>query len=122
MEESQAPPTDYPSSQKTAAVLMTLVAPFLSIIAALVMMGSEQNPVRRASLKSWAWLSGSLLVIGFVIGLSLFVSFAGSVNGGGSSEGPCVGGPKMGEPLVQIGPNRYRQECAISGSTVVRLP
>jgi hypothetical protein len=127
--EAPAPPgityeDDYPGSTKAAAVLLTLVAPFLSLIAALVLMGQQQNSVKKATLKAWAWFSGTLLAIGAVI-VIMFVAAAASHMGSGAgsdSSGPCQGGPKMGVPLEQIGPHKYRQLCEFGGSTVVHLP
>ena len=97
---------DYPASTKVGAALFTCVAPFLSLIAALMMMGNERNPVRRASLKLWAWVSGGLLALGVVILISVLASVAGSSGGSSSTKGPCTGGPKLGEPLTPLGHHR----------------
>jgi hypothetical protein len=40
---------DYPSEYKLAAGLVTVIAPFVSLVAALIMRGSQSNPVRRAT-------------------------------------------------------------------------
>ncbi len=110
----------YQSGMTAGAVLLTVFAPFIALVAALIMLGSERSPVRRAFLRTWAWWSGGVLVVGTIIAISLFAAIASGTNT--DEKGPCVGGPKLGAPGVQVGPHRYRFPCEISGSTVVRLP
>ena len=126
--DAPAPPApsddDYPGTSKAIAVLFSIFAPFLSLIVALVLRGSERNPVRRASLKSWAWLSGALIALGIVIAIALVAAFASHTSsaGGTNSNGPCQGGPRMGAPGEQVGPHKYRFPCEFGGSTIVRFP
>lgn len=103
------------------AVLLTIFAPFIALVVALVMRGSETNPVKQAFLKSWAWAAGALVVAYFVIGLIL-VSAVMSAGSHVDSSGPCQGGPVLGAPGESLGNHRYRFPCVGGGSTVVRLP
>jgi hypothetical protein len=112
---------DFAPAPKLIAVLLTIVMPFISLIAALILRSSEGSPIRRASLRTWAIASGAWLALGVII---LIIAVA-SVAGGGVSQntpsrsGPCVGGPDMGSTGVPIGHNKYRFPCAGGGSTVV---
>jgi hypothetical protein len=54
----------YPGSVVAAAVLATLAFPVLSLIAALYLLGREQDERKRAGLRTWAWSAGGLLAIG----------------------------------------------------------
>jgi hypothetical protein len=109
----------FSQGMKAGAVVGTIFAPFVSVVVAMVMLGSETNPVRRSFLKTWAAISGALLVLWFVIVLAVASSFSHS---GPSTNGPCIGGPVIGAPGEQIGPHRYRFPCEGGGSSVVRLP
>ena len=104
---------------KAAAVLGSIFAPFISVVVALVMLGSETNPVRRAFLKAWAGITGGLLVLWIIVVISVASSFSHS---GPGTDGPCIGGPIIGASGEQVGPHRWRFPCAGGGSTVVNLP
>jgi hypothetical protein len=56
--------TDYPTEYKLAAVLLTVIAPFVTLVAALIMRGSQSSPIRRARLRTWAVISGAWLAVG----------------------------------------------------------
>lgn len=80
----------FPSWATGAAVAAVLLAPFISLVVALVMRSSETQPRRRAFLKSWAIWSGAWLCTGFLI----FVIAACSVMANtGALGGGCKGGP-----------------------------
>jgi hypothetical protein len=111
----------YQSGMTLGAVLLTIFAPFIALIVALVMRGSETNPAKRAFLKTWAWASGAVLACGTLIVLA----FAATVLSSGphvDSSGPCIGGPIMGVPAQPLGGNKYRVQCVDGGSDIVTLP
>jgi hypothetical protein len=74
-----APP--YNGAAIAGAVLATLFFPLIALIAALLLMGSEQSPQRRSQLRTWAWISGGYMALGVVLALLVFVS-VGSGSGG----------------------------------------
>lgn len=73
-----------------AAAIGTLVAPFVSLIVALVMRSSEASAKRRDQLKTWAIVSGVWLAVGAVGFLAAVGAIFGSVSGG--TSGDCKGG------------------------------
>ena len=108
----------YATGMRAGATLLTIFMPFIALIAALVMMGGERSPVRRAFLRTWAWISGGVLILATFVAIAVVASVA---NPGSHVDpsGPCVGGPVIGAAGVQVGPNRFRFPCADGGSTVV---
>ena len=81
-----------PSWATGAAVGAVLLAPFISLIVALVMRSSETRPSRRAFLKSWAIWSGSWLCTGFLL---FAIVACSALAGGGAFGGGCKGGPEL---------------------------
>lgn len=123
-ELSGVPPgdADYASEYKLAAVLLTVVAPFVSLIAALIMRGSQTNPVRRATLRTWAIVSSAWLAVGLVIVLIVAASIGSAVSHNvPTTSGPCLGGPDTGSSGVSVGHGNFRFPCADGGSTVVHF-
>jgi hypothetical protein len=112
----------YPSGHKVLAVVLLVIAPLISLIAALVLRSSQTNPVRRATLQAWAIASGVWLGVGALI-VIIFAASVGSgvANHAPSTSGPCQGGPVMGSAGVSVGDGNYRFPCADGGSTVVHL-
>ncbi len=110
----------YQPGMKLGATLLTIFMPFIAVVAALVMLGNERSPIRRAFLRTWAWISAGVLALGLVIAISVVASVAGTKHHVDTS-GPCVGGPAMGEPGVSLGNGRYRFRCEFGGTTVVNL-
>ena len=51
------------------------------LVAALLLMGNEQNPQRRSQLRTWAWVSGGFMAFGVVLVVLAFVA-VGSGSGG----------------------------------------
>jgi hypothetical protein len=49
------------------AGLATLVCAPIALIAALIMLGGEADPDKRASLRSWAWFSAIWTVVPVVL-------------------------------------------------------
>jgi hypothetical protein len=114
--------TDYPTEYKLAAVLLTVIAPFVTLVAALLMRGSQPNPIRRARLRTWAIVSGAWLAVGLVIVLIVAASVSSAVSHNEpSTSGPCLGGPDLGSSGVSVGHGNFRYPCADGGSTVVHF-
>ncbi len=68
MEASSAPSeAGYNGPAVAGAVLATLFFPLIALIAALLLMGNESNPQKRSQLRTWAWASGGLMVLGIVL-------------------------------------------------------
>lgn len=59
------------------AVLLTIVLPFIALIAALLMLGVETRPTRMRFLRSWAMWSGGVLAGWLVVGLMLSLTVIG---------------------------------------------
>lgn len=119
--EAGAPPEHpYESSSILGAILLTIFAPFISLIVALMLRGSQPDPARKRQLGTWAAGSAVYMLAYVLIGFALLASLgSGSTT---DTHGPCVGGPQMGAAGEPLGDGRYRFPCEISGSTVVRLP
>ncbi len=109
----------YESSAVAGAVLLTIFAPFVSLVAALLLHGSERDPARKRQLGTWAAISGVYLAVGFLVGVMVFASIASGPHR--NTRGPCIGGPALGVPAEPLGDGRYRQPCAISGSEIIRF-
>jgi hypothetical protein len=119
-QQSQA--ADYGGGMKAAGVLLTVFVPWLALIVALVLRASEASSVRRASLRTWAVLSGVWLVLGVLVPLIGFGVFASSVQQSQvSHNGPCIGGPAPGAAGTPVGNGNFRFDCVGGGSTVVHL-
>ena len=48
-------------------MLATVFFPFISLIAALLLLGGQTDPRKRSQLRTWAWASGGWLALGAVI-------------------------------------------------------
>ena len=75
------PDEPYASGMTLGATLLTIFAPFASLVVALLLRGSETRPKRRAFLKTWAIASGVWLASGWLLGFLLFISLAGGFGG-----------------------------------------
>lgn len=73
----------YGSEMTIGAVLLTVFLPFIALVVALVMRGSETRPKRRAFLKTWAVASGAWLATGFLVAI-IAIS---SIGAGGGCRG-----------------------------------
>jgi hypothetical protein len=60
--------------------------PFIALVAALIMRGSETRPKRLSFLTTWAIASGVWLATGFLVGIIVISSVAG----GGTSRLPVA--------------------------------
>ncbi len=71
MEAGSVPPeasgSGYTGAPVAGAVLATLFFPFIALIAALLLQGSEADPQKKAQLRTWAWISGGWLVFGVAV-------------------------------------------------------
>ena len=129
MEAGTTPPpeqagTGYDGAAVAGAVLATLFFPFIALIAALLLRGGQSDPRKKAQLRTWAWASGGLMLLGLVLVLLAVGAFAGSSAGGGDRSGPCVGGPKTGVAVRSVPghPHKFVEPCSISGTATVTLP
>jgi hypothetical protein len=57
----------YTGASVAGAVLATLFFPFISLIAALLLLGAQTDPAKRSQLRTWAWASGGWLLFGIVV-------------------------------------------------------
>lgn len=64
---SAAPDTGYNGAAVAGAVLATVFFPFIALIAALLLQGSQSDPRKKAQLRTWAWVSGGWLAFGVVV-------------------------------------------------------
>lgn len=75
----------YPGTAVAGAAIATLFFPVFSLIAALLMIGGQTNPYKRAQLRMWAWVSGGWLVLQVV--LLLVVLASATLHASGSGPG-----------------------------------
>jgi hypothetical protein len=57
----------YTGGAVVGAVLATIFFPFIALIVALVLQGGQSDPRKKEQLRTWAWLSGGLLLLGVVL-------------------------------------------------------
>ncbi|HYX83573.1 MAG TPA: hypothetical protein VE777_01260 [Gaiellales bacterium] len=92
-DDASNPP--YGSEMTLGAWLLTIFMPFIALVAALLLRGSESRPRRRPFLRTRAVASAAWLCTGWVLGLIVVFSLASTSVGGG-----CQGGPDpVGVPL-----------------------
>ncbi len=110
---SAPPDAPYSSGMALGAGLLTFFMPFIAVVVALVMRGSETRPSRRKFLSTWATASGVWLATGFLI----VVLALGSFSGGGG----CKGGiDEFGIPRYESTDNEHWiaiYPCVDGGST-----
>ena len=63
----QPEPERYTGAEIAGAVVLTLLFPPIGLIAAFILLNGESNPAKRSSLRSWAWVSGGLMVLDVVV-------------------------------------------------------
>ena len=76
MEAGFTPPPEetgagYEGAAVAGAALATVFFPFVSLIAALLLQGSQTDPRKRAQLRTWAWVSGGRLAFGVAVSVLL---------------------------------------------------
>jgi len=64
----------YPSGVVAAGVVASIFMPVISLIVALILGTNENNPTRKGQLKSWAILSGALMLVAFVLVFGLLAA------------------------------------------------
>lgn len=57
----------YSGAAVVGAVLATIFFPLIALIAAVLLLGGQQDPAKRSQLRSWAWISGAWVVLGVVL-------------------------------------------------------
>ena len=116
----------YASEIAIGAGLLTFFAPFIALVVALIMRGSETRPKRLAFLRSWAIASGIWLATGYLLIIILLVSIgarASECRGGIDEFGlpeytsvddqhwtatyPCVNGGETQTPLPGVGDDPF---------------
>ncbi len=114
----------YSGGAVAGAVLATVFFPLIALIAALLLLGGEDDPSKRSQLRTWAWVSGGWVAFSVLMILLALGTFAGSVSGSVSRSGPCVGGPKIGAAATQVpgSTHKFVGPCAISGSQTITMP
>ncbi len=95
--------------------------PLISLIAALLLMGRQTNPLRREVLRRWAILSGGIIAVELVIVLVALATIASSFNDGVDHSGPCQGGPEVGAPAVEDENGNAVFPCTFGGSVTVNF-
>src|SRR3954447_7488292 len=78
--------TGYNGAAVAGAVLATFFFPLIALIAALLLLGAQKDPSKRASLRMWAWVSGGWILLQVVLALVL----ASVTLTSGSSGGPVI--------------------------------
>ena len=127
MEAGTTPPPEeagagYDGAAVAGAGLATLFFPFISVIAALLLLGGQTDPRKRSQLRTWAWVSGGWIVFGLVLVVLTVGAFAGSGSSGVSRSGPCQGGPVQGSTGRQIpGTNKFVFACVFGGTETTRF-
>jgi heme A synthase len=114
----------YSGAAVAGAVLATLFFPFIALIAALLLQGSQTDPRKRAQLRTWAWASVGLLVLDLLLVLLTVGVFATSSSGSVDRSGPCQGGPKIGATGTQVPgkPHKFVFPCVFGGTETTRMP
>jgi fumarate reductase subunit D len=61
----------YDTAAVAGAALASVFFPLIALIVALLLMGGQRDPGKRSQLRTWAWVSGALLVLEVVVLLVL---------------------------------------------------
>jgi hypothetical protein len=65
--EASALRSGYGPSTTVGAILATFFFPLIALIAALIMLGGQSDPEKRAFLRTWAWVSLVWLAVPVVL-------------------------------------------------------
>ena len=60
--------------------LTTFFFPLVALIVALVLQGSQPNPVKRGQLRTWAWVSGGWLLLHVIVVVIVILAFFATVS------------------------------------------
>ncbi|HEY8108277.1 MAG TPA: hypothetical protein VIC70_06215 [Gaiellaceae bacterium] len=78
---TDTPDVGYSGGAVAGAVLVALFVPFISVIAALLLQGGQENPRKKAQLRAWAWVSLGWLAFGVLMTVLLVSVGSGSGSG-----------------------------------------
>jgi len=115
----------YPSSSVAGAAIATFFFPVFALIAALMLLGGQKDPRKRAMLRNWAWASAAWTLVPVVALIVLAsVTFGSSSHSGIDRSGPCVGGPALGASGRNVpgSTTKFVLPCSISGTETVTTP
>lgn len=104
-----------------AGLATVFFAPF-ALIAALIMLGGETDPARRATLRSWAWFSAAWFVVPVVLLVFLASHSFGSSHSNIDRSGPCVGAPTGEGRNVPGSTTKFVMPCEFGGTETVTIP
>jgi hypothetical protein len=91
VEPTQAPADEpYPTPALLGAAVATFFFPVISLIAALFLLSAERRPIRRASLRTWAWVSAAWIALQVLFVLLFVISFSSGGGGSGGDIGPVM--------------------------------
>lgn len=71
----------YDSAAVLGGVLATAFFPLIALIAALLLQGNEDDPVKRGQLRTWAWMSAAWLALQAIFFIIIFIAIASTANG-----------------------------------------
>jgi hypothetical protein len=112
----------YTGAAVAGAILATLFFPLISLIVALLLLGSQSDPRKRASLRMWAWSSGGWMILQVIV----VIAIATSISHGSTVDrsGLCQGGPDPGATGKDISGNgtRFVVPCTFGGTATVSFP
>ena len=92
----------FPGPTVAGGVLGSIFFPVISLIAALILMGREANPIRRETLRRWAVLSGGLIAAQALLVIIALATALSAFNGTDFDRNKeCSGGPVMGAAGVE---------------------
>jgi hypothetical protein len=116
------PEEGYPSSSVAGAVVATLFFPIFALIAALMLLGGQKNPHKRAMLRNWAWASAAWTVVPAVALIVLASTTLGSSHSGIDRSGPCVGAATGEGRNVPGSTTKFVVPCEFGGTETVTIP
>jgi hypothetical protein len=71
----------YDGATVLGGVLGTVFFPVIALIAALILQGSQPDPVKKRQLRTWAWLSAAWLAVQAIFFIIVFVAIASTASG-----------------------------------------
>ena len=114
--------TGYDGAAVAGAALATVFFPFISLIAALLLQGSQSDPRKKAQLRTWAWASGVWLALGLLVVVLLVSTATSSSSSTPDRSGPCEGGPVDGSTGRQVpGTDKFVFPCVFGGTETTRF-
>jgi hypothetical protein len=71
----------YDGAVVLGGVLATVFFPLIALIAALILQGSQPDPVKRGQLRTWAWVSAAWIAVQVIVGVIIIIAFVSFANG-----------------------------------------